>query len=245
MTTQTRKTTPKISVQVWRPVLESLNQKIEAACLRRDAYLNRVLAVELDRLERSVTLANSETARAYVARQLDTLDRKLVSLALDEKLVERLNDLCRRKRIVRDSFFNRIFLLLSASPKMIDRLFLFDDDWRPRLINEHDDASIFSVHFHPLDAAIDPLWGIHEEMGLYAKDEKGHPWTCPETGETVTVTHGVAGEMGPLPSVYTTVFRKNALKDIDSTGLNVYLPDGEIPDTPAAEARRKALDDWL
>ena len=33
------KTPPKISVKIWRPIIEKLDAKLDAACLRRDAYL--------------------------------------------------------------------------------------------------------------------------------------------------------------------------------------------------------------
>jgi hypothetical protein len=38
------KTIPKSSVKIWRPIVEKLDQTIETACLRRDAYLAKVLA---------------------------------------------------------------------------------------------------------------------------------------------------------------------------------------------------------
>ena len=104
------KTIPKISVKLWRPIIEKFDLKIEAACLRRDSYLNKVLEVELDWLDHEVSVPNSQASYEYVFSCLDQLDRKLVSLALSPQLTERLNEICSRKRIVRDAFFNRIFL---------------------------------------------------------------------------------------------------------------------------------------
>ena len=46
MANKTRKTTPKISVKIWRPIIEKFDEKIGIACIRRDAYLNKVLEVE-------------------------------------------------------------------------------------------------------------------------------------------------------------------------------------------------------
>ena len=123
MATKTLKTPPKISVKIWRPIIDKLDQKLDAACLRRDAYLNKVLENELPWLDSEVSLANSPAAQAFVAARLDQLDRKLVSLTLRPELIEQLNDICQRKRIVRDAFFNRLFLLLALKPKGID--------WKP------------------------------------------------------------------------------------------------------------------
>ena len=33
------KTAPKISVRIWQPIVQMLNDKMDSACLRRDAYL--------------------------------------------------------------------------------------------------------------------------------------------------------------------------------------------------------------
>ena len=104
MATKTLKTVPKISVKIWRPILDKLEAKIESACLRRDAYLAKVLEVELDWLDQEVSIPNSQASYDYVLERLDRLDRKLVSLALPQELTARLNDICSRKRIVRDAF---------------------------------------------------------------------------------------------------------------------------------------------
>ena len=42
--------------------------------------------------------------------------------------MQRLDDICERKRIVRDSFFNRLFFLLAADHEHRTHLF-FDGDW--------------------------------------------------------------------------------------------------------------------
>ena len=134
----------KISIRIWEPALERFNERIDSACLRRDAYLSKVLEHELDRLEdaaRFFATANSEAARQFIASRLDALPRKLVTLTLPEELVRRLDDICERKRIVRDSFFNRLFFLLAADREHRTRLFFEGDwSWLPALL-EHTDFS--------------------------------------------------------------------------------------------------------
>ncbi len=78
------------------------------------------------RFDCEVSIPNSQASDDFVFEQLDTLDRKLVSLALPSELTSRLNEVCARKRIVRDAFFNRLFLLQCASPRLVDAL-LFGD----------------------------------------------------------------------------------------------------------------------
>jgi hypothetical protein len=144
MATKTLATAPKISVKIWRPIIDALEKKIEAACLRRDAYLNKILEIELRLLDKEVSIPNSQESYDYVFKQLDALDRKLVSLALPPELTQQLNEICRRKRIVRDAFFNRLFLLLAASPKIIDVLLFGTEakEWRKAVWNEIDHGQV-------------------------------------------------------------------------------------------------------
>ena len=81
------KTPPKISVKIWRPIIEKLDAKLDAACLRRDAYLAKLLATELDHLDAEVSLPNSPAAHDFTLERLDAFDRKLVSIALAPDLV--------------------------------------------------------------------------------------------------------------------------------------------------------------
>ena len=102
MAIKTLKTVPKISVKIWRPILDKLEAKIESACLRRDAYLAKVLEVELDWLDQEVSIPNSQASYGHVLKRLDRLDRKLVSLALPPELTARLNDICCERTITDD-----------------------------------------------------------------------------------------------------------------------------------------------
>jgi len=247
MATQQRKTTPKISVQIWRPVLNKLTAKMEAACLRRDAYLERVLATEIDHLDTEVAVPNTELARDYIAKRLDTLDRKLVSLAIEPALVARLNDICKRKNIVRDSFFNRLFLLLAAGPKTIDRLYRdLDEKWRQHVVEAYRfDGAFYRDLFDPLEPHTDPLWALRAAHEIGNEQTQTEDWTDPATGQVARVTRSITGELRLLPNVHTAIFAATTFKDIDISGLNVHLQDSWVPGSAAAEAERQQLDDLL
>ncbi len=122
MATKELKTTPKISVKIWRPILDKLDKKLESTCLRRDAFLGKLLKSEVEMLDQEVSIPNSQESYEYVFRELDKLDRWPVSLALPSEISARLNEVCATKRIVRDAFFHRLFLLLAASNDQIDTL---------------------------------------------------------------------------------------------------------------------------
>lgn len=246
MATKTLKTVPKISVRIWTPILEKLDRKIANACLRRDAYLDKVLETELPWLEAEVSMANSLQAQSYIGQQLELLPRKLVSLALDPAVVERLNGVCQAKRIVRDAFFNRLFLLLAAGPKTIDRLFFpLDQDWRREVWSEYKhDGPFFQNGFYPLEQDINPFWAIRAGLEIYAESTAVEEVSAPGSNGKLRVQTDLAGNHHPVDSLYTRILRKE-FKDADLTGFNCHLPDWEIPDTSAAQAYKSKLDELL
>ncbi|HXL86096.1 MAG TPA: hypothetical protein VN927_02760, partial [Gemmatimonadaceae bacterium] len=209
MATKTLKTAPKISVKIWRPIIDKLDAKIATACLRRDAYLNKVLEVELDWLDEEVSIPNSQASYDYVFDLLDRFDRKLVSLALPTALTARLNEICSRKRIVRDAFFNRIFLLLAMSPKDVDTLLFksIGDKWRTDVWSENNhDGPFLQNGFYPLEPMIDPFWAIRRGLQMYASDAELEDYVEPTSGKRIRVKRDLTGAAAPVDSLYTTVF---------------------------------------
>ena len=241
------RTVPKISVKVWRPIIEKLDAKLDAACLRRDAYLKRVLEVELGWLETEIALPNSHESYEFVFEHLDTLDRKLVSLALPHELTARLNELCSRKRIVRDAFFNRLFLLLSASPRVVDTL-LFPtvaDEWRRQVWSEYKhDGPFFQNGFYPLEQEVDPFWAIRSGLELYADGVAMEDCIEPASGSAVRLQRDLVGGLAPLDSVYSTfLYQRHRAGTL--LGLNCYVPDWRIPGHAAAVRHEQQLDEIL
>lgn len=160
----------KISVQIWREILKEFDTKMEASCLRRDAYLSKILRFELEKLDEEIIQPNSPEAYKYVSNQLDMLDRKLITLTIDTYLVEKLNDICTRKMIVRDAFFNRLFFMLVASNARVDRLFAVPEGWRTEIWEEHRNDFFWNV-FNPLNEVMNPLVPIRYGIEEYQLDK--------------------------------------------------------------------------
>lgn len=223
MTSDNSRLTQKISVKVWRPIVDKLDKKMSAACLRRDAYLNRVLEIELANLDKEVRHASSESARSFIANKLDAMpDRKLVSLTLRIDLVERLGEICERKRIVRDSFLNRLLLLLSASPTVFDHLLNLEQEWKRRLFREYRHETFFENTFYPIEEDINPFWAVRDWIDL--QDPTGQ---------------------SDDEEIYTTFWGEGRFKNVDLTGLNCFAHDWRIPNHPAEIEHRKELDELL
>ena len=242
--TETPKTTPKISVKIWKPLIQMLDQKLEATCLRRDAFLTKLLEVELDHLDEEVSIPNTQASYDFVFSRLDAfVDRKLVSLALPSELTSKLNDICQRKRIVRDAFFNRLYFLLAMKPAVIDSWLFPGGNWRREVWNRFkDDDRNFQEVFYPLQPQLDPFWAIREAMKI--EDEKiGNieDYVEPESGKSIRITRDSDNPI-PLHNIYTIVFEKT-LKENNFLGFSCYLPERYIPGTNAEKEHQSKLDD--
>lgn len=246
MSKQNPKPIQKISVKIWKPIIEKLDAKIESACLRRDAYLARVLECELDWLEQEVSIPNSQTAYDYVFGQLEGLNRKLVSLALPPDLTKRLSDICTRKRIVRDAFFNRLFLLLAASPRVVDVLLFGRNaaNWRTEVWSEYKhEGPFFQNGFYPLEPTIDPFWAVRCGLEMFSADtEPAEEWVEPGSGKNVRIQRALGGEPMPLDSLYTVVFDQK-VGEHSLLGMSCYMPDWRIPGHEAEKTHRARLDE--
>lgn len=237
----------KISVRIWRPIIKKLDDKLNAACLRRDAYLAKVLDVELDHLDREVAVANSEASFDYVFKELDQFDRKLVSLALPATLTKRIGEVCARKRIVRDAFFNRLFLLLAASPATIDSLLfgVVGPEWRATVWSDYKhEGPFFQNGFYPLEPSIDPFWAVRAGLDHYAEAEGLGEHLDPVTGQTIRGTMTLSGRVLPADSLYTTWFPQSVGR-IKLVGMSCYLPDWRVPGHEAEAKEQAKLDELL
>lgn len=206
----------KIAVKVWQPVIDKLEKKLELGCLRRDAYIGKVLAIELTRLDEEIAQPNSEAARDFVATKLNLLNRKTVTFSLRADLIDKLDEICTKKLIIRDAFFNRILLILTATPSQIDRLLALDSDWQNIVWKEHNcEWDSFPNIFYPLEPYLDPFWVIREGIRLTGSDQ----------------------------SFYRVVLTDRHFKDRDLFGLNCYLNDKDVPETPTWLENEQSLDD--
>ncbi len=235
------KTATKTSVKIWRPIIDKLELKLEAACLRRDSFLAKVLETESVWLDKEVAIANSAESYDYVVSRLDCLDRKLITLTLPPKLTTRINEICARKRIVRDAFFNRLFLLMAASPKLIDLLLFYnlDGDWRAELLAEFPRAwskADIEAFTDPLEPHTHPFWAIREMLEKYSAQGENVEIVTGEDGLEMKVVRDRDGNLTPTTNIYTTVFDQK-IGNIELLGLSCYLPEWRIPESTTAKEK--------
>lgn len=234
----------KITIKVWIAVADKLEKRMNDACLRRDLYLARLLVSEIEHLDQEVAIANSQEAYDHVFERLEGLKRKPMSLALPPDLVKRLNDVCQQKRIVRDAFFNRLFLLLAATPQGLDAILFrgYDGDWKRDVWRKYgDDSATVEMGVLPLASVTDPFWAIREAFEMDHMTVGLHDWTDPESGHQVKVVD-VGLENVTLPGNVYTKLLHDQVGNVDLTGLNCYLPDWKVPKHPSSLKRSNELD---
>lgn len=93
-----------MTVRIQKDVAERFNKLIAEIGLRRDTYLNRLLPAEVDLL--SEIPPHSERAARFsrLSAQWFEDQKTRLGLKLDSALVQRINDVCHEKGIVRDAF---------------------------------------------------------------------------------------------------------------------------------------------
>lgn len=200
----------KIAVKIWQPVMDKLDKKIDAACLRRDAYISKVLAIEVEYIDEEVTEPNSEAARDYVLAKLKLLPTKVITFTMPVDLIDRIDAICSQKRIVRDAIFNRVLLLLTLTPKQIDRLLPLDAEWRGTVWDKHQcDWGYFPDIFYPFEPVVDPFHVIREGIKL--------------TNLANNSSY----------SLSTFLLTDGHFTNVDLNGMNCYVSDDCIPGHPS------------
>lgn len=225
----------KISVRIWAPVLEAFNSRIEAACLRRDVWLAKVLDEELLHLDAEVTEANSEAAQRFIGTHLDTVPRKLATLTLPDPLVRRLDETCAAKRLVRDSFFNRLFYLSTLNHRQVTDLFFEGNrGWLQDLLESTDFSSrAVGTLLSPVPNFLNPFGTIREGLSV-------------EHDRIAREPHGkdAATEWRAENSIYRVLIADGRYGNGILYGLSLHLPDLHVPGTDEHAAVAALLDEF-
>lgn len=233
----------KITTKVWRPALTAFNERIESACLRRDAYIGKLLETEIAHLENEMPLSNSAPAAKFIADRLSELDRDTLTLAIPSSLSLKLTELCRNRNIVRDAFFNRLIFLLAATPQQIDTLF-FDgtSDWHRDVQAATGPYDIAGNDVYPLSSPIDPFWAIRIGLECYRTDVLASGDAKNACGDIKGVVENF-GDYQLQDGIYSTTFKGRWTDGSLIGGLNCWLPDWLLPNSEESANRKRRLDE--
>jgi hypothetical protein len=197
----------KLTARFFAPMYADFDRQMADALLRRDAFLDRVIANEIKNVSNDlVGLMLSPKANSYIAGRLkamggkDAPPLKQVSIAVRPSTADALRALTEEHNLVRDALINWIVVLLRSSDKLLDWLEL------PKRVNRWTASGTEDMPTSPIRAIEETQW----DPFYYLRS------ACLER-------HGCGLYALPLPP--------------QLHGMACYLPDGQVPHTTAFEAR--------
>jgi hypothetical protein len=217
----------QLLAKVWRPLLTEFSDITERACLRRDAYLDHVLAHEAKVLKEEIPCRNSPAARAYLQSKLEDLDRSPVNFSLSPATIEAVNRACKDLNVIRDCFINRVLFLLLADMNTCEAVTgITFHDHLPDILGDNDRDFLYAPLWGGGLRAVseivssDPFWALRNVIDYFREQED----------EFVEPLHACL--------ITPESFLK---KPPGVIALNCYLPDERISDSPASKRSVQSL----
>lgn len=225
----------KITVQMWRPLIEKLNKDCAEACLNRDAYLDRVFSHEAKMLmSEAGDRKNSDAAASFVKKCfLELKDHRVVSFNVTTETANQILTACAEVNVWRDVFINRVVYLLVAKSSTFEHQWdLVLEDHREAIFEEGFD--IKALLLGPRLAAIRNFITDDPFLGLRAALRSGYP-------DSEGRLH-----MQPLGNPLGETAKERGF-----AGFSTYLADSMVSGTAANKEHQKweeellaTLGDW-
>lgn len=218
----------KISIKVLRPLFDKLSSKCDEVCIRRDAYLNHLFSNEINKLESEVAEPNSLKAQQMLSRSFKELDTVQVGINLSVEVANRIAHVCAAKRVPRECWMNRIFLLLVAKPETIDTLFFsgYEGNWRKEIWEHFENAPETQREaFERFSNHLDPFAWLRE--GIFFLVNEGKTSEESSEGFYKTIFPPLLGQV-PLAGLNCRVREEITLDDIDLDSIDT--PKASDPD---------------
>ena len=113
----------KITLKIYKPLLKAFDLKVQRLCLKRDAFLNRLLAVETPRLKEDLNgLRQSTRAHRYSSGELKRLAPWPINVVVDQATADALNEVVTQANVSRDAFANFLIWFLVATDEWLELL---------------------------------------------------------------------------------------------------------------------------
>ena len=113
----TRRITVKVHEQLW----DSFTKQADALFLKRDAFLNDVIRLEIPYLEKELQgKRSSPVARRYIANEFKKLRPIPVNIVLDEAVAMALDNVVKESNLFRDGFINRLIMWLRSRESLLN-----------------------------------------------------------------------------------------------------------------------------
>lgn len=119
----------KLSAKIYPPVLWAFDRQLTSALLRRDAFLDRVIGLEISSIEADLKgQRNTDPARRHISRCLSMMGGSKtgplhpISIAVRKTTAEALRRVVDEHNLCRDSLINWIIVLLRSTDALLDAL---------------------------------------------------------------------------------------------------------------------------
>ena len=223
----------KLTARFFSPMYADFDRQMANALLRRDAFLDRVIANEIQNVQADLDgLRLSPKANNYIAGRLkamggkDAPPLKQVSIAVRPSTADALRALTTDHNLVRDALLNWIVVLLRSSDKLLDWLEL------PKRVNRWTASGTEDMPTSPIRAIeetqSDPFYYLRSACmerhgcGLYAL-------------QLPTQLHGIACYLPDDQVPRTAAFEVRKAKEAEESSMLLGLDDFEanLPPMPA------------
>jgi hypothetical protein len=151
----------KITVKIVASMLRTFDTQLDALHMKRDAFLNSMLLLEIPNLEADLKGRRlSSQAKRYIAGALKRLGTKQVNVSIDHATAKALKAVVTKTNIVRDAFINRLIMLLRSSDVVLKYLEL------PQFVN----SSSFEGHVEPMPTSpLKAIEAVHSDPLYYLR----------------------------------------------------------------------------
>lgn len=227
---------------VWEDLFSLFSNKLDGCFIKRDAFLNHVISVELDNLKKGLKgRKNSVHAKKHIASNLSELGTKTINVVVDKQVAKDLNSIVKEHNLVRDAFINRLLLLLSFPDNIISYMF---DVRLVQVVERFNPEHNYVDMDPPPRTFIDALEFIQSSPNRYIQDELDLLYEDDSTdlqGNLYTKSLDVESIIERLEGSKQRDFFQR-LED-HAAALSCYLEDSaEIPNTTAWKKNQEAID---
>jgi hypothetical protein len=209
----------KLSVHFFEPMYVDFDRQMEEALLRRDAFLDRVIAREIEHIRYDLEgKRNSAKANRYIAGKLKSLGGnnapplKQVSIAVRHSTADALRAVVEEHNLVRDALINWIVTLLRSSDQLLRSLEL------PSHVGSFRGDGTQDMPTSPIKAIMETQWDPFYYLRVSCQNRHGCGlYALPLFGQL--------------------------------HGFSCYLPDEDVPKTADFKAKQakeaELMKDWL
>jgi hypothetical protein len=185
--------TTKITASIQIGLLERFETDMRECFLKRDAFLDQVIAGEIPNLRHDLAGKRlSQEAKTYISRKLKRMGTRPVNFVVSKEVAAALREATHEFNLVRDAFMNYLLMCLRCTPK-----FLKYFELPSHYTSSHFQASMEPPDVSPMavirGAMSDPFYYLREavmerhETGLYTLElpEQFHGFSCYLPDESV------------------------------------------------------------